>query len=304
MRHYKNHFYLLLLLFFTGLACSFPESFVPDTNAIRTESAQTVIASFTQSIPAVTVSSQPVFTSTVEIASPTFTASFTPSVTLSPTLVDTPTLQAAQIIVSVDTNCRVGPGRVYPRVGALLIGEIADVYGRDPTNKYWYIRNPDSADGYCWVWGEYATLSGAYLIVPVFTPPPTPTPTITPTSTATSLPQPDFDIDYAGKDSCAGWWVEVRVRNTSSISLRSVIFDVDDKTTSQNQTALSDSFTNIDGCSKTTTKDALTQGNEFIISSPVFSYDLTGHDILVHVTLCTQTGQKGDCVKRKVKFTP
>lgn len=304
MRQRSNQFLLLLLLISAGFACSLPELVMPDADAIRTASALTVIANLTQPISEATISPQPIITSTVEIASPTFTASFTPTITLSPTPSFTPTALIPQITVSVDTNCRVGPGRVYPRVGALLVGEIAEVYGRDPTNRYWYIRNPDAADGYCWVWGEYATLTGPYLIVPVFTPPPTPTPTFTPTFTVTPTPQPDFAIDYEGKDTCAGWWVEVRVRNTGSIPFRSAVFDVDDLTTSQNQTALSDGFANVDGCSKTTTKDVLTQGNEFVISSPVFSYDLTGHDMVVHLTLCSQVGQKGDCVKRKVKFTP
>lgn len=304
MRQRSDHLLLFLLLFCAGLACSIPEVLIPEADAIRTAAAETVIANLTQSIPEGMSSPPPALTSTVEIVSPTFTASFTPTITLSPTPTYTPTALIPQITVSVDTNCRVGPGRVYPRVGALLIGEIADVYGRDPTNRYWYIRNPDSIDGYCWVWGEYATLTGPYLIVPVFTPPPTPTPTFTPTSTITSTPQPDFAIDYEGKDNCAGWWVEIRVRNTGSIPFRSVVFDIDDLTTSQNQTALNDGFANVDGCSKTTTKDTLAPGNEFVISSPAFPYDLTGHDMVVHLTLCSQTGQKGDCVKRKVKFTP
>lgn len=307
MRQYSDRPLLFLLLLLSSFACVIPEFISPQADAIRTASAQTVIAQLTQSISLSTVSpSAP--TSTVVIVSPTFTASFTPSftptITLSPTSAYTPTALIAQITVSVDTNCRVGPGRVYPRVGALLIGEIADVYGRDPTGRYWYIRNPDAADGFCWVWSEYATLTGPYLSVPVFTPPPTPTPTFTPTFTVTPTPQPDFAIDYEGKDTCAGWWLEVRLRNTGSTPFRSVIFDMDDLTTNQNQTALSDGFVNVDGCSKTTTKDVLVQGNEFVISSPVLSYDPTGHEMVAHITLCSQPGQKGDCVKKKVKFTP
>lgn len=300
MRQFSDRRLLLLLFLCAGFACSIPSVAMPGADPIRTAAAQTVIANLTQ---AVTDSPQPSATLITETATPTVTASFTPTVTFTVTPFYSPTALIPQITVSVDTNCRVGPGRVYPRVGALLVGEIADVYGRDPTGRYWYIRNPDAA-GYCWVWGEYAALTGPYLYLPVFTPPPTPTPTFTPTLTITPTPQPDFAIAYEGKDACAGWWVEVRVRNTGSISFRSLVFDIDDLTTSQNQTALFNGFANVDGCSKTTTKDVLAPGDEFVISSPAFSYDLTGHDMVVNLTLCSQNGQKGDCVKRKIKFIP
>ena len=83
----------------------------------------------------------------------------TPTPTLSPTPIFTFTPLTPQISVSVATNCRAGPGKAYDRVGALLVGEFAQVVGRNPTGNYWYIRNPDSSTGFCWVWGEYATLS-------------------------------------------------------------------------------------------------------------------------------------------------
>jgi len=303
MRQHSDRRLLLVLFLCAGFACSIPSVTMPGADPVRTAAAQTVIADLTQAAMVVTASAQPSATLVVYTASPTFTASSTATVTFTVTPFYTSTAFIPQITVSVDTNCRVGPGRVYPRTGALLVGEIADVFGRDPTGRYWYIRNPDAA-GYCWVWGEYATLTGPYLYLPVFTPPPTPTPTFTPTLTITPTPQPDFAIGYEGKDACAGWWVEVRVRNTGSISFRSLVFDIDDLTTSQNQTALVNGFANVDGCSKTTTKDVLAPGDEFVISSPVFSYDLTGHDMVAHLTLCSQTSQKGDCVKRKVKFTP
>lgn len=80
------------------------------------------------------------------------------------------------ISVSVDTNCRTGPGQIYDYVGALLVGEEAEVTAREATGRFWYIRNPDGIADFCWVWDEYATILGDTSSLPVLAPPPTPTP--------------------------------------------------------------------------------------------------------------------------------
>ncbi len=107
---------------------------------------------------------------------PTFTV--TPSAT--PTITMTPTPEKPMLSVNVDTNCRVGPGGVYDYLGAILVGETAEIFARNANSTYWYIRNPDDSSGFCWAWGEYATVTGNTAGLPVFTPPPTPTPTFTP----------------------------------------------------------------------------------------------------------------------------
>lgn len=98
----------------------------------------------------------------------------TPTMTLTPLPPETPS--TPYISVSVDTNCRTGPGQVYDYVGALLVGEEAEVVGRESTGRFWYIRNPDNVTSYCWVWDQYATIRGDTSMLPILTPPPTPTP--------------------------------------------------------------------------------------------------------------------------------
>jgi hypothetical protein len=101
---------------------------------------------------------------------PTATQTATPTITL------TPTLSVPMVQVSVDTNCRVGPGKVYDWMGALNVGEQAEVVARSADGQYWVIQNPDQP-GYCWLWGYYATVDGPMANLPVWDPPPTPTPT-------------------------------------------------------------------------------------------------------------------------------
>jgi hypothetical protein len=187
----------------------------------------------------------------------------------------------------------------------LLVGESAEVFGRDPTGGYWYIRSPRSVNRFCWVWGEYAALSGPVQFLPVFTPPPTPTATATPTPTATPMPSPAFNAKYAGLDSCGGnWWVEVDLKNTGSIAFRSMEIRVVDTVTKVNLTSLVNGFTDLDGCLNTTKKDVLESGSAFTISAPEFDYDPSGNKLRVTIILCSKTGQKGRCESKRIVFTP
>ena len=115
--------------------------------------------------------------------------SSTPFPTDIPTITLTSTPTVPMVTVSVNTNCRTGPSVVYDLIGALLVGEQAVVVGKFSSGNYWIINNPDSS-GTCWLWGEYATVSGNTAGLPEYTQPPTPTPTNTPTSTPTSTPPP------------------------------------------------------------------------------------------------------------------
>src|ERR671923_1453964 len=149
-------------------ACA-PGGVTPDPNTINTAIAQTSVALTQTSGPGIPITGDESPTPT---PSPVPTATQTPSATLSPTPIFTFTPAVPLINVSVPTNCRVGPGIPYNRVGALLVGEVAEVVGRLPTRNYWIIRNPDRPNETCWLWGEYANVTGNTGVLPIFTPPP------------------------------------------------------------------------------------------------------------------------------------
>lgn len=297
MRHTRIYFFIILLMM-TSLACELPIT-IPDTNSIQTSAAQTVIAGLTQTTPMATseILSTATLTFTIPSETPTITATATETITPSP--VFTATSFVTLISVSVPTNCRIGPGRVYPRQGALLVGESAEVFGRDATNQYWFIRNPDNANEFCWVWGEYATLTGPFSLLPIFTPPPTPTATFTPT------PSPIFEIKATGMDSCSGnWWAEVEIKNTGAFAFKSMKYEVLDTVTDVEQVLIVNGFTNKDGCSATTIKDTIAPKDVFVVSSALFDANLQGHKLRVEITLCTELNQSGVCVSQKINFTP
>jgi hypothetical protein len=80
------------------------------------------------------------------------------------------------ISVSVDTNCRSGPGLLYEYLGALLTYEVAEVLARSSLPGFWVIENPDNPGTECWVGEQYASIQGDTSGLPERTPPPTPTP--------------------------------------------------------------------------------------------------------------------------------
>jgi len=276
---------ILVGLLIIALSGCLPFAPTPDSNSVNTTVAQIVSSAQTQTAAAFTVT--PVITST-----PTFTS----TATLSPTPIFTFTPAIPQISVSVPTNCRVGPGRVYNRVGALLVGETAQVYGRDPTGRYWFIQNPDSPGNFCWLWGEYATVTGNFAALPVYTPPPTPT--FTPT------PLPDIRVSYSGKDTCVGWWMEFEIRNRSDVTFRSIALTVKDTVTNITLSTDANEFVNVDGCLTSNTSNKLNPGGTRTVSSPAFAYDPTGHKLITTVTVCSEKNLNGNCVSEQISFTP
>lgn len=91
------------------------------------------------------------------------------------TITLTPSPGITTLTVSANTNCRSGPGKEYDYLGALLIGKSAEVVGKNTTSGYWIIKNPERA-GNCWLWGNYATVSGDTSTLQEFPIPATPTP--------------------------------------------------------------------------------------------------------------------------------
>ena len=187
---FKNRSLLLLsiLLIISLTACNLPSG---DATVTPTpDLALTVTAQATLLQPGG-------FTST-----PQFTA--TPGPSSTPGFTSTPTVP--EVRVSTNTNCRSGPGTQYDLIGGLLVGQTAIVVGKNTSTGYWIINNPGKS-GTCWLWDEYATVSGnttgltEYAIPPTPTPTATSTPTSTPTATATPNP-PAAVTNLAAAKAC------------------------------------------------------------------------------------------------------
>lgn len=96
--------------------------------------------------------------------------------TRTPLPTETPWPDPVHIQVSVDTNCRSGPGPPFPMVGALMVGETTLVLARSTEANYWIVENPDNPGRDCWLWGKHASVDGDTEHLPQVSPPATATP--------------------------------------------------------------------------------------------------------------------------------
>jgi hypothetical protein len=283
---YKRHPFPIFIIFLlvASLACGqFGGASAPlDPNAQATSVQQTVVARQTEAV----LNNPPTLTPT--IGPPTLT--FTPAFTSTPLLTDTPSVP--QVSVSLDTNCREGPGKTFENVGSLLVGESTDVIAGEPKGEYWYVRNPDNPTGYCWLWGEYATFTGNIYILPIYTPPP-------PSTTS-------FTVTYSGIETCNTYWIDFKLENESDATFKSISITLEDSTTNPKTvaSAQTNGFINNDACSGPARKETLGPQETTIVSSPAFSYNPAGHNIKGKVILCTELNQTGTCITKENDFKP
>ena len=283
----KKHSILVtvVMLLFAALACVLPGTTAPtpvDPNAFNTSVAQTIIARQTEAA----LKNPPTATFTSTPNTPTLT--LTPLV--SPTSDYTATPSTPMISVSEDTNCRTGPGRLYERVGILLVGETAEIVGLEPRGEYWLIRNPDSGPEFCWVWGEYATVTGNTFTLLIHTAPPP--------------PEANFTIAFDKLGTCSIWWADFKVTNKSDALFTSITFILRDLDTVTEARSDSNDFVHNQACGAPIKTDALVGGAVLTVSSPAFAYNPTGHNLHAKITICTEADQKGSCITREHTFKP
>jgi len=212
--------------------------------------------------------------------------------TLTPTNTSTPTSEVPMVKVSVSTNCRQGPGKVYDQLGVLLVGEEAEVIAKEPQESDWYIRNPDKPGGFCWIWGNYATISGNTDHLPVYTPPPTPTPSL------------GFSVSFHDVETCGNWYIEFYIENNGGIILQSVTTTVTDNDTAQTVNYTNNNFIGGNGCGVSSDQKDLIAGENGYTLSGWLNNNPAGHNLHATITICTENGLGGTCITKNLNFTP
>jgi hypothetical protein len=220
---------------------------------------------------------------------PEFT--FTPSLTPTPTFTLTPTVP--MVSVSVETNCRTGPGTAYGSIGVLQVGKTAEVVGRSSDGGSWIIRNPANPATNCWLWGQYAAVTGNTGALPIFTPPPTPTPAAS------------FNVIYSSTEVCGGHYgIKFQITNNGSVTWESNRTIATDQATSETKTSDYDNFPNVNGCVLASADQNLEAGEVGITSPSAFSANPAGHSITATIRVCSQDGMAGLCLEKTIMFTP
>jgi hypothetical protein len=273
----------LISLIFASLACNMPAiTSVSDANAPATATMPATATFVTQTSD----TNGPSQNMETEGVKPTETQTPTPSPTptLTPTITPTPTPSAPMVGVSIDTNCRFGPGDVYDYLGALLVGETSEVVGKNSSETFWYIRNLDPPPEFCWIWGYYAEVEGDTSSLPVLTPPPTPTPSPVPFA---------FQGKYADFISCTNYTLFAWIKNTGEVDLESFHLKVVDTTINQTKTNAYDSFaTSVHCCPQTTQR---LKPGEVGYAFMYHFQTISNHTFKATLKVCTEDALGGNC---------
>jgi len=200
------------------------------------------------------------------------------------------------VSVSVNTNCRTGPGSDYEIVGGLLVGEQAQIVMRSSIPDFVLIDLPDGSGQTCWLWMQYGTQTGDTSGLPEATPPPTPTPEEEDVVDLSFNAQPSYvficDTSYA---------VPIHVVNTGSAAFQSYHVSTTDIATNQQLTSQGNTFPASRHCHNPDAPASLEPGADGYIDTK-YPYDVSGHPFEVTVRLCTGDNLSGDCITRQISF--
>jgi hypothetical protein len=282
---------VIIMLLILSSGCTTTAAPTPDlaaTIAVNVAVEQTLAALKAQTELTQTAFAQqnPTETATPE---PTATSAFTP------------TPDKVTVTLSKDTYCRAGIFAKSPYVALMTAGQTVDVLAIDPTSNAYYVVEPNHTFTYCWLWGEFASVSGDTASLPVYTPQPLPTPTYTATV------GPDFSVSYVGIQNCgADYYVRFFIKNTGSKTWEAVQIDLTDNANLTKTSFSNTTFMDYTGCSAGVSESDLAPGeasNVAAYPAGKFSYDPTGHSMTAVINVC-QTDSAGGCNPKVVNFTP
>ena len=265
------------------------------TAAIETRAAELVASTAegqTAIAHAVAATLAAMVTNTPELT-PTPSLTYTPSFTLTP--------EHPLISISVQTNCRSGPGTVYDVLGIMNVGETAQVVGRNAETDNWIIRLPSNPAVTCWLWGKYASVVGNTTGLPNINPPPTPTPRASPTQ------PPDFQLTYQSAPYCgawAEWYIYFKIVNSGGLTWKSIQLVVTDGISHVTVTVNESFFDTRNKCVVNSSTDNLGPWDAAIISSGSFDTNPSGHHFSATIKVCSEEGMSGSCLAKTITFIP
>ncbi|MCP4141497.1 MAG: hypothetical protein GY755_14640 [Chloroflexi bacterium] len=162
----KKLFFSVIALALATLACGFPTASTPppEINSEATQLAATIVAlQLTQNAPV---------SASTNVAAPENPTALVAATATAPVATALPT--KPMLSVSVNTNCRSGPGLKYPITGSVLTNGSSEIVAQAPgSTPYLIIRNPDGGAD-CWAWLEHATVAGVVNNLPILAIPPVP----------------------------------------------------------------------------------------------------------------------------------
>ncbi len=316
MKRYLYRFFTLLLAgSFLLAACSLGGASPADVSAQVTQTMQAVATDVAATLQAAAPKNTVVPANTLAPTNTTApTETTAPTQPPAPTETPAPTVEAtaaptseeageptstpissptgAVAHMTLNTNCRLGPSTDYGVVFVALEGTDLQIVSKTTFDSYVIVTDPKNSARTCWLWTQYADISGSLSNLPVATPPPTPTPEF------------NYTLAFYKIEECGGWDVGFKVVNTGSSTLQSYEVSVKDTVTHSSVGGSSDDFDKRSGCDVTKTITELDPGDTGFVFSNSFEHDPTGHALKATVTICSHDSQEGTCITQTLDFTP
>jgi len=192
--------------------------------------------------------------------------------------------------MSVDTNCRTGPGSLFEKVGVVHKDQSTIVVGREPKGEFWYVQNPDRPGEFCWLWGEYGEFSGntlAIISMPV------------PTSAVSS-----YSVTFDSLQKCSAWWVNFKLVNKTDAVFQSMTMVMTDTKKPATVNLNSNDFSKSVGCEPPVNQGSLGANGTIVVSSLPLNYSPKGNAMTAKFTLCLDKNMGGTCLSQEIQFTP
>jgi hypothetical protein len=95
----------------------------------------------------------------------------TPTPSLTPTATITSTPNKPSLTLTLNANCRSGPGQAYPIMDVFTQGQVLTLDGRNEDSSWLWVRGPGGS-GHCWVSTSMGTASGNWSGLPLVAAPP------------------------------------------------------------------------------------------------------------------------------------
>ncbi len=269
------------------VGCNFPSAATSEPPTVQALPTQTKAPTETPLPPATAT------LTVTETLAATQTDTLTPEPSLTSTETVTPTQSITTASVVKETNCRSGPGQMYDRLATFQAGVVLEVTATDLGGGYWYVKNPEKPDTFCWVWGSNLKIEGDTSLLPALTPPATPT------------PSPDFDVKFKNFDKCKDHtFARFIVVNTGGFQFRSAYVKVTDQKTGEATENSVNAFDLTVGCIVAQNIAPLTAGSTGYLQSDYFKKDPRNDKLRAVLMLCTEQGLQGTCMTKVIDIKP
>lgn len=204
-----------------------------------------------------------------------------------------------QVVPPDGAICRSGPNGGFGKVADLAPGIPVDAFGRSTDGEWWQVASPSASGQTCWVfWEDDFTFLGEVFNLPMIAGPSLPTATFAPTHA------PGIAVRFVDDFSCGSRVAILSVTNLGSQTYQSAIVVASDSADNElgREDGNNEFHTKGNTCPENP-QPTLGPGQTRYVAVSIAGAP-AGDTLIARVTVCTETGYRGECYSSTVRFVP